>query len=189
MKGSLYDFFPTTFTVDMGVFEEGTATPERLAELQQWKAFSQRYFLLREKRFVQETMPFKQCLHNAWVVKPDLRHYADMIVRVLASVVYVLLLVGWPTLRCDAWSHELACVSPSSTIVRPDLLHGLVAFVLHCALQPVFSGCSCTCYSQGGVLLLLSGVHVLREAPEVHFERGTGNFHCSKVPGTPLPPQ
>ncbi len=34
-----------------------------------WLALSDRFKLLKQRRFVQETMPSKQCLLNAWVVK------------------------------------------------------------------------------------------------------------------------
>ena len=67
-NGRLFDLLPTTF-----VLSDGTVGAEELAQSEAWTALSDRYKLLKQKRFVQETMPSKQCLFNAWLVKDGTR--------------------------------------------------------------------------------------------------------------------
>ena len=60
-NGRLFDLVPTTFVMN-----------ESRGDLEQsegWQALAERHKLLKQRRFVQETLPSKQCLFNSWVVK------------------------------------------------------------------------------------------------------------------------
>lgn len=116
VKGNPQDFVPSTFTFDLTVIsntsggEDGGvtkgATPlEVLQSDEGWQSFTRRYALLKEKRFVQESMPFKQCLYNAWVVKHDTRDHGDMIVRSFDGIRCLRGNVTW-------------CVSPSGADIH-----------------------------------------------------------------------
>jgi hypothetical protein len=61
-NGHVFDVVPTTFVLN--------DPPEADVEASEaWVALAERFKLLKQRRFVQETLPGKQCLLNVWVVK------------------------------------------------------------------------------------------------------------------------
>ncbi len=76
--GRVFDMCPTSYVL-YDTAGDGTSTGNRDAEVNYvpvassaaWKALCARFSLLKHHRFVQETMPGKQCICNAWVVKDE----------------------------------------------------------------------------------------------------------------------
>ena len=102
-NGRVFDLLPTTF-----VLSDGSVTAADLEQTEGWQALSDRYRLLKQRRFVQEPMPSKQCLLNAWVVKTGARAAGIEVRRDFFFTFRRLLIVALGFAR---WKRLCACCS------------------------------------------------------------------------------